>query len=113
MLPSQLKVEKFKTYPPQARQLAADHIALLQQSPESFVPLLLREMIVYDWKFPAERKDLDRQLAYLGSLSEQQRRQELAPFARLRLSPELDRFNWVNAPGQYSEQLTANLWATR
>lgn len=112
MLPSQLKVENFRTYPPQARQLATDHIELLKQLPESFVPLLLREMIVYDWKFPAERKDLDRQLAYLGSLSEQQRRQELAPFARLRLSPELDRFNWVNAPGQYSEKLTAHLWAT-
>ncbi|MHB8654509.1 MAG: hypothetical protein ACYDA9_11575 [Terriglobia bacterium] len=112
MLPSQLKAENFRAYPPQARQLAQDHIALLQQLPESFVPLLLREMIAYDWKFPAERKDLDRQITYLGSLSEQQRQQELAPFARLRLSPELERLNWVSAPGQYSEQLTAHLWAT-
>ena len=112
MLPSQLKPENFSAYPPQARQYAVDHLALLQQLPESFVPLLLREMIAYDWKFPAERKDLDRQLEYLGSLSEQRRQQELAPFTQLHLSPELERFNWVSEPGQYSEQLTAHLWAT-
>ena len=44
-------------------------IALLRKLPLAFVPLLLRELIVYDWKFPAERKDLDRQFAWLSRLS--------------------------------------------
>ncbi len=112
MLPRQLKIEHFKTYPPQARQLATGRIELLQQLPAGFVPLLLREIISYDWKFPAERRDLDRQLAYLGSLSPDERRPVMAPFAELRLLPELEGFDWVNFPDQYSEQLTAYLWAT-
>jgi hypothetical protein len=85
---------------------------LLKQLPTSFVPLLLRELIAYDWKFPAERKDLDRQLAFLGSLSPEQRQRVMAPFAQLHLSSELEHRDWVNAPARYSEQLTAYLWAT-
>lgn len=112
MLPSQLTSGHFKNYPPKARRLAAGQIELLRQLPESFVPLLLREMISYDWKFPAECKDLDRQLNYLGSLSQEQRERSMAPFAQLRLSSDLNRVDWVNSPGQYSEQLSAHLWAT-
>jgi len=112
MQPSQLKAEQFEGYPPQARQVASDRITLLQQLPVGLVPLLLRELINYDWKFPAERKDLDRQLAYLGSLSAGERQQILAGFEGLRLSPELNRFDWVKDPGQYSERLSAYLWTT-
>ena len=112
MVPSQLKAEQFEAYPPEARQVATEQIALLRQLPVALVPLLLRELINYDWKFPAERKALDRQLAYLGSLSAAERQQLLAGFEQLRLSPGLDRFDWVNAPAQYSEQLSAHLWAT-
>ena len=55
MLPNQLVPESFGSYPAEAKRLAASHIALLQRLPLGFVPLLLRELIVYDWKFPAER----------------------------------------------------------
>lgn len=107
-----LSSELFKAYPPQARQLAIARIGLLQQLPESFVPLLLREVIAYDWKFPAERKDLDRQFAYLGSLPPGERQHTLSGFTELRLSSELERFDWVNQPVQYSERLSAHLWTT-
>ena len=40
----------------------------LQQLPLSFLPGLLRELISFDFKFPAERKARERELAYLGSL---------------------------------------------
>jgi hypothetical protein len=112
MLPNQLKAEQFEAYPPQARQVARDRLGLLQQLPVALVPLLLRELINYDWKFPAEQKDLDRQLAYLGSLSAGERQQLLAGFERLRLPPELNHFDWVKDPGQYSERFSASLWAT-
>jgi hypothetical protein len=56
---------------------------------------------------------LDRQLVYLGSLSPEVRQQAMAGFVRVRLSSELARLDWVNAPRQYSEQLTTHLWATR
>jgi hypothetical protein len=112
MLPSQLKPEQFGQYPAMARQIAAREVALLRLLPLGFVPLLLRELIAYDWKFPAERKELDQQFAYLSGLQPEQLKQAMAEFARLRLTPELERADWVNSPARFSEQLTAHLWAT-
>ena len=113
MLPSELRPEQFKAYPPEARQLATDRIALAAASCRRVsCRVLLRELIAYDWKFPAERKDLDSQLAYLASLSTGQLQQAMAGFAKVRLSPELERFDWVNAPEDYSDRLSAHLWAT-
>jgi hypothetical protein len=112
MVPADLKPEQFDAYPTQARQLAISRIALFRQLPLGFVPLLLQELSEYDWKFPAERKYLDRQLAYLGSLSQHQRQQVLQGFTELQLSSDLERFNWVKWPGLFSEKLAAYLWAS-
>ena len=59
MLPRDLKAEQFAGYPPQARALMVAHLGALQQLPLSFVPSLLREVIDYDYKFPAERAAID------------------------------------------------------
>lgn len=112
MTPADLKPDNFAGYPRLARQKATDEIALLRQLPAAFLPLLLRELIAYDWKFPAERKDLDHQFAYLGSRTPGELRASMAPFAQLRLSPELERVDWVESPVEFSEQLSAHLWAT-
>ena len=112
MLPSQLTMEQFKSYPKQARNVVNAHLAILRQLPLSFLPLLLRELIVYDWKFPAERRELDHQLEYLSSLSAEQTAQVMQRFVEIRLSPELEHLDWVSNPIQFSEQLTAHLWAT-
>ncbi len=112
MLPRQLTAEHFSKYPPQARKAAQAHLMLLQQMPLAFLPLLLRELIGYDWKFPAERKELDNQFTYLSPLTPEQLQREFTPFATLRLSPELEGVDWVNAPAQFSEKLSAHLWAT-
>ncbi|HXR78023.1 MAG TPA: hypothetical protein VN737_18730 [Bryobacteraceae bacterium] len=112
MIAGQLKPEQFDGYPPEAKRLATSHIALLRQLPLGFLPLLLKELIVYDWKFPAERKELDKQFTYLASLSPAQFDREMSSFSGLRLSPELENFDWINKPGIFSEQLSAHLWAT-
>jgi hypothetical protein len=112
MLPNQLSPESFAAYPPEAKRVATAQIALLQKSPLAFVPLLLRELIVYDWKFPAERKDLDRQFAWLASLSPEQFTAAMAAFTKLSLAPELEKTDWINSPGIFSEQLSAHLWKT-
>ena len=112
MLPADLKSEQFKAYPPEARQVATDRLPLLRELPLAFVPLLLRELVNYDWKFPAERKELDRQFIYLSGLSPEQLQAEVAPFRSLRLSSALERLDWVNSPATFSEQLSAHLWAT-
>ena len=112
MLPDQLTAASFTAYPPEARQLATRQIALLRRLPLAFLPLLLRELIVYDWKFPAERAELDRQFTYLGSLAEGSFQTVMAAFAQLRLARELEQMDWVNSPAVFSEQLSAHLWAT-
>jgi len=110
---AELKKEHFAKYPPEARQLAMRYVSLLSELPLSFLPLLLREIIQYDWKFPIERRDLDRQLSYLASQTADVRRRTLASFGELQLSPALTRMDWVSAPVRFSEELTAYLWKSR
>lgn len=112
MIQSDLKPEQFQAYPPEARALATGHLPLLHQLPSTLVALLLREVVNYDWKFPAEREDLDRQLVYLGALSMAQRQEAMAGFAQIHLSSDLEHFDWVGDPVEYSERLTAYLWAS-
>src|ERR1700721_2845802 len=112
MLVQQIHVEQFSSYPPQAKRLATGNIALLQQLPLTFLPLLLREIIVYDWKFPAERDEIDRQIRYLGSLTADQLSSAMNSFAKLKLSPELEAMDWIGAPSPFPERLYADLWAT-
>lgn len=112
MKPSQLESSHFTSYPPVARQLATNHLPLLRQLPVSFLPLLLREVIAYDYKFPAERKDLDHQFRYLEAMDSARLRQTMLPFAQLKIAADVEGLDWVSAPGQFSEQLSANLWKT-
>src|ERR1700735_1045845 len=112
MLPDQLSAGSFNGYPPDARQLAIKQLALLQRLPLAFLPLLLRELIVYDWKFPAERVDLGRQFTYLGALAAGPFQAAMSAFAQLQLARELEQTDWVNSPAVFSEKLSAHLWAT-
>lgn len=112
MLPSDLKPEKFAGYSPEARKIVVDHLATLQQLPLSFVPGLLRELINFDFKFPAERKAHERELAHLSSLSAGELKEWFQGFAQIRLSPQLESFDWVTFPAQFVERLSAHLWST-
>src|ERR1700678_3692179 len=112
MLPRDLKAEQFAGYPPQAREVVAAHLGALQQLPLSFLPSLLREVIDYDYKFPAERAAIDRELANLSSLSSAQMTDWFRAFAQFSLSPSLENFDWINQPSQFVEQLSAHLWTT-
>ncbi|HKF26535.1 MAG TPA: hypothetical protein VKB24_11170 [Candidatus Acidoferrum sp.] len=112
MLPSELKPEKFSSYPPLARKLATDNIAILRKLPLSFLPNLLRELIEYDYKFPAERYAMDREIANLSSLSPAQWTEWLGGFESVEVSPALEKLDWVNFPAQFVEQLSAHLWTT-
>jgi hypothetical protein len=112
MLPAQLTPGSFHRYPPQAQRLCVEHLSLLRELPLILAPLLLREAIAYDWRFPAERREIDAQLAYLGGLSKPQLETLLGSFAQLTLSSELAESNWIDTPGVFIEQLTSHLWAT-
>jgi len=112
VLPNQLSARSFEGYPPEARRLATNHLALLKRLPLGFLPLLLRELIGYDWKFPAERREMDGQFAYLTSLSGEQLVGAMDVFSHLRIAPALEKVDWVNSPSIFTEQLTAHLWST-
>jgi hypothetical protein len=107
-----LTPEQFSGYPPEARKLVTNDLAALERLPLSFLPSLLREAIDYDFKFPAERKALERELRNLNSLSAEQIKDWFKGFAQIHLSPQLEQFDWVNAPAQFVEQLSAYLWTT-
>jgi hypothetical protein len=112
MLARAIQAEQFQSYPPQAKQIATSNISLLQQLPLAFLPLLLREVIVYDWKFPAERDEIYRQFRYLRTMTTEQLSRSMSSFAKLSLSPELEAMDWIAAPSRFSEHLSAYLWAT-
>ena len=100
MQPSDLKPEKFDGYPPEARKIVINYLPTLRQLPLSFVPGLLRELINFDYKFPAERKAHERELQYLSSLSTTQLKERFQGFAQIRLSKQLEDFDWVSSPAQ-------------
>lgn len=112
MLPSKLQPEQFNGYPPEARKLAVHYIGALQRLPLSFLPSLLREVIEYDFKFPVERRAVENELANLASLSPEQLNDWFQGFAQIRLSSQLEQSDWINAPAQFVEQLSAHLWST-
>jgi hypothetical protein len=112
MRPEDLRPENFSAYPPEARALALREIAILRRLPLIYVPLLLRELIAYDWKFPAERFEIDGQFAYFHSLAPDQITPTMAAFSAIRLSPALEQIDWVNDPIQFSEKLSAWLWSS-
>jgi hypothetical protein len=112
MIAQPLREQQFQGYPPEARKVATSNIGLLQQLPIAFLPLLLREVIVYDWKFPAERDEIDRQFRYLGGLTADQLPGAMSSFTKVKLSPALEAMDWIGAPSRFSEKLSAYLWAT-
>lgn len=112
MQPNELNASSFAGYPPEARRLASTQLELLRNMPLALVPILLRELISYDWKLPAERRELNKQFTYLNSISAAQRGELLAGFRALPLEGDLAALDWVNHPSSFMENLTAWLWST-
>jgi len=112
MLPDSLQAEQFAGYPPEARKLALAHLPALRRLPLSFLPSLLKQIIDYDFLFPAERSAIEQELAHLSSLSEEQEREWFHPFSSISLPHELENSDWINRPGQFVEQQSAYLWST-
>jgi len=112
MLPRDLKPEDFAGYPPEARKLVTSFLPTLRKLPLSFASGLLREVIEFDFKFPVERKARERELDNLSSLSDVQLQEWFQGFAEIRLSSQLEEFEWAKAPAQFVERLSAHLWST-
>jgi len=112
MLPKNLQPDHFRSYAPKPQKLAIDHLDSLKRLPISFLPSLLREIIASDYKFPAERKELADEILNIASLSAEQNTDWFEKFARISVSESLTDLDWVNAPGEFVEQLSSYLWTT-
>ncbi len=100
----------FAGYPPEAKALATRELVLLRQLPAIFVALLLSEIMSYDWRFPAERGDIDRQLRFLRGLDEAGLRTTMAGFRELSIAEAMQDERWGAAPSDFIEKFTAYSW---
>lgn len=112
MRPEDLKPEQFSGYPSEARSLALEYLGTFRRLPLSFLPSLLREVIEFDFKFPVERGALEKELANLRSLSQPDLQVWFRAFRDIQLSAELEKSDWVRAPAQFVEKLSAHLWTS-
>ena len=112
MLPRDLKPEHFSAYPPEAKRVSTSYMGTFQRLPLSFLPSLLREVADYDFRFPAERRSLERELKNLSSLSDSQLEDWFRGFAAIQVSRQLENSNWAGSPAQFVEQLSSYLWTT-
>jgi hypothetical protein len=112
MQPRDLNPTSFAKYPPEARALAVQELGIMRGLPLVLVPILLRELIAYDWKLPEERRELVKQFIYLAALSPAELSAALAGFRALSLNKDLEATDWVNDPAGFMEKLTAWLWSS-
>ena len=112
MQPRDLSAGSFAGYPPQGRALAVAHLDTLRQLPLALVSGLLREVIDYDYLFPAERSTIEKQLTALAAMDQKQLLDSVHGFEQISLSRELRDYDWVNHPAQFLEQQSAWLWST-
>ncbi|HEY4382844.1 MAG TPA: hypothetical protein VGN01_21050 [Acidobacteriaceae bacterium] len=111
MDPARLTAASFSRYPPQGRALAAAHLATLRRIPQSLLPVLLLQVLRYDYSFPAERVQLESQITALESSTPAAFQALMQPFAALELPPALVEMDWLNEPQLFTERLTAWLWS--
>jgi hypothetical protein len=112
MLPVDLEPEHFTAYPPEAKKLAMANLPMLRSLPLIFLPNLLRELIEYDYKFPAERSTMSRELDTLSALPAARLAQWFQGFNQLTIETKLEHIDWVNSPALFVQQESAYLWST-
>ena len=88
------------------------HLELLQQLPLSFLTGFMRQLIDYDYKFPAERAAIDSEVKAISSLSPKELKEWFSGFARISVSADMQKADWVNRPAEFLEQESAYLWSS-
>ncbi|MGB6856122.1 MAG: hypothetical protein WBE03_04490, partial [Terracidiphilus sp.] len=69
--------------------MAVASLPTLQRIPLALLPLLLRQLVNYDWLFPAEQRDLKRQIDYLAALPAAEFDALMQPFAAIQLPRQI------------------------
>ena len=112
MNPDQLQAESFASYPPEARQFAANHLSLLRRLPLAACPSFLKQVLDLDTSFPAERMALAWQCHHLQALPEPRFSSLVAVLSTISLPQELRVYDWVHDPAGFVTILAAHLWSS-
>ena len=113
MLPSALTAASFNRYPPKGRESAIANVGVLRELPLPLCASILRQLTNFDWLFPAEQNVVTAQFNAIAGMSQQQRSEATAPFARLEVPSSLAQMDWANDPKRFLEALTAYLWSSK
>jgi hypothetical protein len=111
MLPSSLREKSFSHYPAQARALAVASLPTLQRIPLAVLPLILSQLINFDWLFPPEKRDMKEQLGYVAVLQASDFDALMQPFGAIHVPQQITDSDWVNRPKEFVERLSAFLWS--
>jgi hypothetical protein len=111
MTPGELRAESFRLYPPLARSFAVSNLQVLQRMPLILASVILRQLIQFDWCFPAEHERLSRQFDLMSKMDNASFAGLMSAFSTMKLSSELREMEWVDHPQLFSEHLTAYLWS--
>lgn len=106
-MPSWLSSENFSLYPPEGRKVATLHLTALREMPASLLPVFLLELKEYDWKFPAEQREIVTRLEFV-----QANPSSYAAFRSIKIPTELDNAESVKDPQRLLEEMTAYLWSS-
>ncbi|MFL6417649.1 MAG: hypothetical protein ACJ74Y_18505 [Bryobacteraceae bacterium] len=112
MNPGSLERDSFNRYPALGARFAIEHLVLLRRLPLLALPSFLEQIIVYDWKFPAEQARLKSQLDALEALDPESFWKRTVAFTRLNLPSQLGSLDWLNQPAHFVRSLTPYLWSS-
>lgn len=113
MTPEALDTGSFDRYSPSAKAIALRYLPELKRLPVAVVASFLDQISAWDWRFPAERRQLRSQLDAFAALPLSEANELTAEFSRITLPAEITKLDWVNAPGVLLRRLTPYLWSSQ
>jgi hypothetical protein len=112
MKPTELVASSFDSYSKAARQFAIEHLPLLHRLPMAVCPSFLQQIQNLDTSFPAEQDSPREQCDSMQSLGAERYAALAAPLEDLSIPKVLQSMDWVHAPEEFIDELTAFLWSS-
>jgi hypothetical protein len=90
--------------------VSAEQLRSIENLPVPLAAMMMQQISRADQLFPIERRELNDTLQSLMAPRTKPAEQAVQMFAALRLSPELERYDWRSDPAGFAERMTAELW---
>jgi hypothetical protein len=91
---------------------ASAQLPLLQTLPVPLAAIMMQQIARAGRLFPIELRELNQTLQSLTSPRQPSTEQAVQLFAKLRLSPEMQRVDWRTDPAGFVERMTTELWGS-